>query len=119
MQKTVLGRGGRAMKDNFDYLGELVRMCSLNPECNECPLGLSDGCCTAKPYSIVRQKSLDTVRELIKEWSDEHPVKTRSTEFKKMYPNVKVDEDGYPTICPNELDRTFKGACDGSLVSIM
>lgn len=99
------------MKDNFDYLGELIRMCSVNPECNQCPLGLSDGCCTAKPYSIVRHKSLDTVRELIKEWSEKHPVKTRATEFKKMHPNCKVDADGYPTLCPSHLNRLFHEIC--------
>lgn len=105
------------MKDNFDYLDELVRMCK-SFSCTDCPLtGYHN--CNARPGFMASDDNIDEVKQIIKEWSEAHPIITRSTEFKKIYPNCKVDEYGYPTICPNELDITFKGACDRSLVSII
>ena len=107
------------MKDNFDYLGELVRLCqSFDDFCKGCPLSKGSVLCGGSPCNIIENDNLEHVKSLIKEWSDEHPVKTRSTEFKKIYPNCKVDNEGYPTICPYEFNTSFLGPCNSGSVTI-
>lgn len=43
-------------------------------------------------------------------WAKEHPIKTRQSEFLKMFPNAFV-EDGVLSIPPCNVDRTVKGSC--------
>lgn len=44
-----------------------------------------------EPESIVKE---------LEEWSKEHPYKTRQTEYLKMFPNAKLDNDGVLFLCP-------------------
>lgn len=40
----------------------------------------------------------------VEQWTKEHPVKTRQSEFLKMYPNAKIDDDGILYMGPCMLD---------------
>lgn len=104
------------MKDNFDYLDELVRMCK-SFSCTDCPLTGNHNC-NARPGFMASDDNIDEVKQIIKEWSEAHPIKTRMSEFKKTYPNCKVDNEGYPTICPCEFNTSFLGPCNSGSLTI-
>lgn len=50
----------------------------------------------------------------IEEWAKEHPVKTRQTEFLKMFPYVQIRRDGYIDIAPCNLDKMIHEKCSKS-----
>lgn len=50
----------------------------------------------------------------VEEWAKEHPIKTRQTEFIKMFPNVPIRYDGYVDITPCSLDVEVYKKCSES-----
>lgn len=92
----------------LEYAKELDRMCkyylnldrmfkyylNTDSQCNKCPL---KGLDCNEPTSIT-QKHITEVQT----WSDFHPVKTRQSEFLKMFPNTDL-ENGCIAICPRQL----------------
>ena len=51
-------------------------------------------------------KSEETETEIverIEKWAKEHPVKTRQSEFLKLFPEASVLGGGYLNICPAQL----------------
>lgn len=93
----------------FDYM----RVCKNQKSCGTCPLngranGMNVACVTlirCYPYKA---------NEIILKWCEEHPIKTRQSEFLKMFPNArKVNNTGMLSICPNIVDTTFsKSFCE-------
>lgn len=41
---------------------------------------------------------------IIEQWAKEHPVKTRQSEFLKMFQNAQKSSDGVLDICPNKIE---------------
>lgn len=92
------------------FLEELDRMCK-SKTCSECKLSIYNnysgemGC-----DEYMRNYWYDAIKA-VQKWSDEHPIKTRQSEFLKMFPNtilfapfsnVKV-----LNLCPKDLDCDF------------
>ena len=87
--------------DAVKFLGEVKRMCSKHRSCVGCLL---------ENYSCNFRK-IENPEELItivEKWSKEHPLKTRQSEFLKMFPNADI-ADGHLLICPKDIDSTLKG----------
>ena len=89
----------------YDY----ARMCRTYATlgCYYCPLshcknGLNQVC-----GDLIR-KHPDKANEIILNWCKEHPVKTRQSEFLKMFPNARTDSDGVIDIAPCTVE---KGRC--------
>ena len=58
------------------------------------------------------------VYDAVSAWSDSHPIKTRQSEFLKLFPNAVIDEDdGILGIKPCYIDEsigcTDEKVCDG------
>ena len=53
--------------------------------------------------------------EMVEQWAKEHPVKTRQSEFLKMFPNARIESDGMPSICPIVLDKRCYNKDDDAL----
>ena len=88
----------------YDY----ARMCNGFDSCNDCPAGHTN--CVF----LLREKP-DKVNEIILKWCKEHPIKTRQSEFIKMFPNVPKLPDGTLMLCPLRIDDTYKdcvGTCE-------
>lgn len=90
--------------DAVEYLKEAIRMCETIESCSNCPMkALDDAACYPCESS---QKSLERVNpercvEIVEKWSKENPVKTRKSEFLKLYPNALISDDsGGFTIMP-------------------
>ena len=78
--------------DVLEYEKTRIRMCRT--------MILEKGGCEACPlYNVLK---------LVEEWAKEHPVKTRQSEFLKMFPNAAIDEDdGILCIKPCEIDESI------------
>ena len=50
--------------------------------------------------------------EMVEQWAKEHPVKTRQSEFLKIFPNANLDDYGIPLIAPCDVyDEERKSGC--------
>ena len=70
----------------------------------------------------LEEKDTEIVDQ-VEQWAKEHPVKTRQSEFLKMWPDAEIGDDGLPSIAPCQLnvellqcesqdDCENRGVCD-------
>lgn len=52
--------------------------------------------------------------DLVEQWSEEHPYKTRQSEFMKIFPNAGIDDDGVLNIYPCDINTNLYDACECS-----
>lgn len=92
---------------------DLERMCKAFRKdfCKSCPLGNVENNNGIACGTFVRYCA-DKANEIIIKWCEEHPIKTRQSEFLKMFPNAKID-NGVVVICPKNVEVTLRcGAKD-------
>lgn len=82
----------------FDY----ARMCKFYDDCSICPLGESN-------CHMLISENPDKANEIILNWCKEHPIKTRQSEFLKMFPNARVNTNGILDVCPKIVN--IKNKC--------
>lgn len=87
---------------------DFARMCGKYhyTNCKGCPMW--DEMCNLRVMSKVR---LDKTNEIILKWCKEHPIKTRQSEFLKMFPNVELVGGEVINICPNIIDCQYGADC--------
>lgn len=89
--------------DAVKYLKERERMCnSYNNMCDGCGFGKVPKC------NRTEEDNPEKAVEIVEKWSAEHPMKTRQSEFLKMFPNAPLRENGSIAICPLDVDRDAK-----------
>ena len=103
--------------DAVEYIKELRRMCKMQKICNGCPLR-NNGTCIAGLCDDGLCDEAEKAVQIVEEWAKEHPVKTRQSEFLKLFPNAVIDEnDGILGIRPCDIDErigcTNEKGCDG------
>lgn len=91
-----------------EFLKKKRRMCS-GGNCDRCSLrvgnnGTDYGCRT------FVEKYPEAAVAVVEKWSAEHPVKTRQSEFMKLFPDVEL-EDNIIKICPCMVDTKIKDKC--------
>lgn len=79
------------------FINEYRRICALK-RCMECPLK-EMGC----PITVQKEKAEEIVA-IVEKWLAEHPVKTRQSEFLKIFPNALCNDDGVLIILPCDID---------------
>ena len=82
---------------------EYARMCNKHKDCKFCPLsidvnGMNVGCVG------LLQSYPKKANEIILNWCEEHPIKTRQDKFLEMFPNTKINSDGIIMISPCTLE---------------
>lgn len=104
------------------FLKEWKRMCdSLQRTCQRCHL--CEMVNTGNCHTAMRTMP-NLVIDAVQRWSDEHPPKTRQSEFLKMYPNTALvardwlkyhpdarDDCSVIDICPRKVDTTLEVDC--------
>ena len=55
----------------------------------------------------LEEKDTEIV-EQVEKWVKEHPVKTRQSEFLKMWPDAEIGDDGYPSVAPCQLYKDME-----------
>ena len=58
----------------------------------------------------LEEKDTEIV-EKVEQWAKEHPIKTRQSEFLKMFPNASVGYNGTLVICPSQADTKAVAEC--------
>lgn len=84
----------------YDY----IRMCKNITECEDCPLGTKNNG-EGIACSFLMRKAPDKANEIILKWCKEHPIKTRQSEFLKMFPNAQISSDGVIEIMPCAIEK--------------
>lgn len=83
--------------DAVEFLKERTRMCNFYmSRCMNCPGNKVAYCAT------LCAKAIDLV-PIVEQWAKEHPVKTRQSEFLKMWPDAEIGGDGLPNVAPCQL----------------
>lgn len=107
--------------DAVEFLKTEKRICDKH-NCGECPLssknnGTGQGC------EMFAKKSPEKYVAIVEKWSTEHPVKTRQSEFLKMFPDARCNGNGVLVLYPCDVDQkkyvqdgkhcaSIKGNCD-------
>lgn len=85
----------------YDY----VRLCGKTETCSKCALDTKNNGRNVRCEDLIKFYP-DDANKIILDWCKAHPVKTRQSEFLKMFPNV-IMTDGVIDICPKRLNRDF------------
>ena len=102
-----------------EYLKEANRLCKTVKDCRNCPIEKINNFCYPCRSSSQMLESMNPEKcvEIVEKWSKENPVKTRQSEFLKLYPNALIsDESGVLNLCPRKLDtvETTEAMCRDS-----
>ena len=96
----------------IEYLKAKSRMtnkCGI-VSCPTCPLGKSNNGEGGSCRNLEGGYPAKAV-EIVEKWAKEHPIKTRQSEFLKMFPDSLTDKNGIIDICPMNVNR--KHTCNG------
>lgn len=87
--------------DAVEFVKTVNRLCK-NQSCKECPV-VKEGRCMAG-FDDKSVKSIEETISKVEQWAKDHPVKTRQSEFLKMFPNAKFPnaktDGGVIIFCP-------------------
>lgn len=89
--------------DVAEFFSEFRRMCKSPSNCAECQYH-GDRCDNA--IDLLEK----TVAE-VKQWSKEHPRKTRQSVLLEQYPEADLDTHGLALLCPMAISADYR---DGS-----
>lgn len=88
----------------IEFLEKIRIICEHHLNCD-------DGC----PLKTWYDKNLYSlsedpkkVIEVVEKWTNEHPVKTRQSEFLKMFPRVITDDEGVIYMDPCDVDTSYE-----------
>mgnify|MGYP006935425676 CR=1 FL=1 len=85
--------------DAVEFLEQLKKRSKSNPDYYGEELNIAH----IEPISLVSQ---------VEQWAAEHPVKTRQSEFLKMFPNAPIHPNtGIAQLGPCVVDTTLRGHC--------
>ena len=88
--------------DAMKFLSEAKRMCNNAGPCNTCDANEFCGFTSVFPRDFGEVDQMQKMVKLVEKWAEEHPRKTRQSEFLKQWPNANVI-GGYLRICPRDL----------------
>ncbi len=92
--------------DAVMFVKEWARMCKSVKRCDNCKIGKSAGMFTLCGSAI--KEDPEKYVAIVEKWSAEHMIKTRQSEFLKIFPNAPLRENGSIAICPLDVDRDAK-----------
>lgn len=96
--------------DAVEFFKTVNRLCE-NQSCMECPV-CKEGVCMV--MNMVRLdgglvESIEETVSKVEQWAKDHPIKTRQSEFLKIFPNAPINRsDGILCIDPCAIDCTQK-----------
>ena len=90
--------------DAVEYVKALRRLCISQSGCNACQLNGKNGCIVSN-----MDKEAEKAVPIVEQWAKDHPVKTRQSEFFKMFPKAPMKDDVID-ICPATVVKGLKNA---------
>ena len=96
--------------DAVEYVKQRERMCDYCVNCGDCPACDYEWCSSLN--------GIPKMVPIVEQWAKAHPIKTRQSEFLKMWPDAEIGDDGLPSIAPCQfnielLQREFQKDCEG------
>lgn len=82
---------------------QTVNMLCKNQSCEECPVYKNDMCCMVG-FDDDSIKSIEETVSKVEQWAKDNPIKTRQSEFLKLFPDAETDESGILIFCPRKFD---------------
>ena len=89
--------------DAVEFFKTVNRLCKNQRYCAECPIHKNAMGCMIKADDDSIKSIEETVLK-VEKWAKDHPVKTRQSEFLKMFPNAVID-DGVLCISPCKIEK--------------
>lgn len=95
------------------YLSEKFRMshCGELDGCYKCPLSESNNGTKLTCHNLEKENPKKAI-EIVQNWSDKHQPKTYLTEFLGKFPAAKLESNGTPSACRQNLDENV--ICEGN-----
>ena len=88
--------------DAVKFIKESKRCCKAQESCSKCIVKIGRCCLT----DIFAEENLaEKTVAIVEQWSKDHPVKTRQSEFLKMFPNAQM-VNIESTFCIAHFDST-------------
>lgn len=85
--------------DIVEFFKTVNRLCK-SQGCNVCPVGKEGRCMVGFDDNSV--KNIEETVSKVEQWAKDHPVKTRQSEFLKMFPDAVI-KNGTIAICPQNV----------------
>ena len=82
--------------DAVEYVKQHERMCDYYVNCGDCPARQYEECSSLN--------GIPRMVPIVEKWAKEHSVKTRQSEFLKMWPDAEIGDDGLPAVAPCQLN---------------
>ena len=96
--------------DAVEYIKNLRKLCKSQERCSGCVLYDKEDKCCILNISEYTEKSV----QIVEQWAKEHPIKTRQSEFLRMFPNAMINEsDGVLCITPCKIEGKSVGCQNG------
>lgn len=94
--------------DAVKFVKTLGRMC--NVECIKCEFWKRRG--KWESCNSWQKNHPEEAVAIVEQWAAEHPIKTRQSEFLKMFPDAPIYPDtGLVRVSPCQVDRALCGNC--------
>lgn len=92
--------------DVVKFVKSVNRLCKNQSGCAKCPIW-EKGMCMARfgDYSV---ENIEETISKVEKWAKDHPIKTRQSEFLKMFPDAKINDDGILAFCPDAFSQKEK-----------
>lgn len=91
--------------DAVEFFKTVNRLCKNQRCCAECPIHKNGMGCMIKADDDSTKSIEETVSK-VEQWAKDHPVKTRQSEFLKMFPNAPKS-GRVLDICPRDLNIEY------------
>lgn len=97
--------------DTVEFLKTVDRLCRAEEDCSSCPL--NGYACDANLKDVARYYTLESVQDMVQkveQWTKDHPLKTRQSEFLRMFPNANIPCDVIDII-PCNIEKEMRKCC--------
>lgn len=90
--------------DVVKFVKSVNRLCKNQSGCAKCPIWEKGMCMIG--FDDDSTKSIEETVSKVEQWAKDNPVKTRKSEFQKMFPNAYLGN--ITRLLPCSLDKTLK-----------
>lgn len=87
-----------------EFFKTVNRLCK-NQGCNICPVA-KEGCCMVG-FDYDSIKSIEETVSKVEQWAKDNPVKTRQSEFLKLFPKAEIKDDAL-WMCPKYISYDYR-----------
>lgn len=91
--------------DAVEFFKTVNRLCKNQSGCVKCPIW-EKGICMAG-FDDDSVECIEETISIVEQWAKDHPVKTRQSEFLKMFPKAQIKDDAL-WMCPKYIDYDYR-----------